>query len=118
MYDYVDQKRSEQLSPVTQQIVQTYALDAIEVTDDDVVHLLSIPMLIEAALAYQSGVVEQITDFEIAMTGGLGYESSSHWLTFFQTIGQQAINESIEKWSPQFKSMDLGGADLAQLLQD
>ena len=116
IYDYVDQKRSDQLSPVTQQIVQTYALDAIEVTDDDVVHLLSIPMLIEAALAYQSGVVEQIADFEIAMTGGLGYESSSRWLTFFQTIGQQAINESIEKWSPQFKSMNLGGADLARLL--
>jgi len=110
LYDYHEGQRSDQLSEVAQRIVSEYATDPIQASDQDLVGLLSIPMWIEAALAYRDGVTQSVSDFDAAMQGGLGYRSTRRWLErswleYWDSLGSQAIVDAIEKWSDAFVSM-------------
>ena len=104
-YDYEDGKRSDRLAPETKAIIQKYALPPITASDEDLVQLLSIPMWIESQCALESGVVDSASDFDLAMSGGLGYRSPQGWTGFFAAVGDDAMATSIEKWSADFKSM-------------
>ncbi len=104
-YDYQNGGRSETLSTVAQQVVNEYATDRIDATDSDLVNLLAIPMWIEAALAFRDGVTTRLTDFDTAMQGGLGYQSSSTWIEYFDRQGSHAIGQAISRWSDRFASM-------------
>ena len=61
--------------------------------------MLAIPMWIEAAIAMRDGVADSPEQFELAMRGGLGFESATTWLQFFESIGSQTIHDAITKWS-------------------
>ena len=105
LYDYDAGTRSVELAAETQEIVERYQLEQLQLTDDDVMHLLAIPMRIEAGIALSEGITESEGDFDIAMSGGLGYRADRGWLGFFESMGQRSIEHAIERWSPQFKSM-------------
>ena len=105
MYDYVDGQRSEQLSPVTQEIAAKYSLGQLVLTDQEITALLAIPMFIEASLALQTKVASSVAQIELAMTGGLGFEHEGGWSGFFDSVGSQSIIDHSVKWSKEFKSI-------------
>ncbi|NND97334.1 MAG: 3-hydroxyacyl-CoA dehydrogenase family protein [Pirellulaceae bacterium] len=105
LFDYIQEQRSPQLAPQAQAVIDRYKLDPIEFTDDDLLHLLAIPMWIEADLAFRDGVTQSLDDFDLAMSGGLGYQHPARWRGFFESLGRATIDNAIERWSGQFKSM-------------
>ncbi|MGB7342586.1 MAG: 3-hydroxyacyl-CoA dehydrogenase family protein [Pirellulaceae bacterium] len=105
MYDYQNGQRSEALSEVARGIVAEYSTEPIKVSDGDLVYLLAVPMWIEAALAYQDGITDNLTDFDLAVEGGLGYRASPSWWATIDSLGQHSIAAAIERWSGEFKSM-------------
>ena len=105
-YDYQDGKRSIDLSPATKAICARYrGGESEQLSDDDVMLLLSIPMWIEAAYAYRDRVATSHQQFDVAMRGGLGYRSKGSWLEFFDALGSGRIAEIIEHYWPTRKSL-------------
>jgi 3-hydroxyacyl-CoA dehydrogenase len=102
LYDYSDDvsgRRSDDLAPEVLRIVDRYRRDEVDISDDDVLHLLSIPMWIEAALARREGMVESAGQLELAMHGGLGYDAYRSWLGFFDGLGSTQMMSAIARWS-------------------
>ena len=62
-------------------------------------HLLSIPMWIEAAIARRDGVVRSSNELDLAMRGGLGFAPERSWLAFFDQLGSQSMLAAIHRWS-------------------
>ncbi len=121
LYRYEDGVRSDSLAATAAQIVAEYSTRPIEVIHQDVVDLLAVPMWIEAALAFRDGVTNDLPDFDLAMRGGLGFQSdmdkkSGSWLGFFDSLGSSALINAIEKWSLVFKSMQ-APPELVRLLK-
>lgn len=109
-YDYEGGKRSEHVAPITQQLSDTYERNRVELSDEEAMLMLSIPMWIEAALAYREGVVTSPDDFDLAMRGGLGYqwssrEGSGSWLDFFDSIGSERMIRFIHEHGASSKSL-------------
>jgi 3-hydroxyacyl-CoA dehydrogenase len=100
LYDYSDGSRSEGLSPITLEFCEKYRRDEVSLCDDEVMHLLSIPMWIEAAIAYRDGIASSPEQFNLAMRGGLGFQSATSWIGFFETLGSESIREAVARWSP------------------
>ena len=115
-YDYEDGVRSEQLSPITAEFCQRYRRDEVSLRDDEVMHVLAIPMWIEAAIAFRDGVATSHQQFDLAMRGGLGYQSNGTWLEYFESIGSPRIDEIIERYGPIAKSLQ-APADLITALK-
>ena len=105
LYDYDGQQRSMDLSSVTKQLVEMYALELLNLSDDDVVNLLAIPMWIESKHVLAQKVAGSESDINLAMQGGLGYQGDQPWSDFFRAMGDQKINQQSEQWSAKFKSM-------------
>ena len=93
------------LSSVTKQLVEMYALELLNLSDDDVVNLLAIPMWIESKHVLAQKVAGSESDINLAMQGGLGYQGDQPWSDFFRAMGDQKINQQSEQWSAKFKSM-------------
>ena len=119
-YDYVGGKRSEHVAPITQQLSETYERNCVELSDEEVMLMLSIPMWIEAALAFREGVVTSADDFDLAMRGGLGYlgaggegtgrrgtgrEGAGSWLDYFDSIGSEPMLRFIQQHDAGSKSL-------------
>lgn len=104
-YDYDDDRRSQCLSPLAVELCETYRRDVITLSDDDVRHILSITMWIEAAIAFRDRVATSHQQFDLAMRGGLGYQSNGTWLEYFESIGSQKIVEIIERYGAIAKSL-------------
>jgi 3-hydroxyacyl-CoA dehydrogenase/enoyl-CoA hydratase/3-hydroxybutyryl-CoA epimerase/enoyl-CoA isomerase len=109
-FDYAGEERSEHVAPITRQLSETYERNRVELSDEEVMLMLSIPMWIEAALAYREGVVTSPDDFDLAMRGGLGYQWSSRegagsWLDFFDSLGSQRMLSFIHEHGPSSKSL-------------
>jgi 3-hydroxyacyl-CoA dehydrogenase len=115
-YDYEAGQRSKGLSPSASALAEKYRRDAISISDDEVVHILSIPMWIEAAIAFRDRVATSHQQFDLAMHGGLGYQSNGTWLEYFESIGSQKIVEIIEHYGPIAKSLR-APADLVDALK-
>lgn len=107
LYDYRGEVRSQDLSDETKELIERYRTDSRPYSDRDVELLLSVPMWIESQLALREGVIEDAPSVEKAMHGGLGYQNPLGWNGYFQTLGQQAIEDAIANWSPKFRSMGL-----------
>ena len=115
-YDYVNGNRSQTLSPQTQEICQRYQRgDAAELTDQEVMLLLAIPMWIEAAFAFRDQVAEPIEQFNLAISGGLGYQSTDTWLHFFDAIGSDTMLAAIEHFGPTTKALTASAALITAL---
>jgi 3-hydroxyacyl-CoA dehydrogenase len=104
-YDYEDGQRSQELAAASQNLVQKYQRNVIEFSDSEIIELLTIPMWIEAAIAFREGVTESMEQFDHAMRGGLGFDPNSSWLEFFDQLTSDRISKSIAKWSPSVKAM-------------
>ncbi|MGB7324021.1 MAG: 3-hydroxyacyl-CoA dehydrogenase family protein [Rubripirellula sp.] len=104
-YDYSNGQRSRDLSPETIKLAETYFRPIEQLTDDDLIDLLSIPMRIEAAIAHHEDTVSSFQSFDIAMQGGLGFSPNRAWSKFFDDLGRDTIQAAIERWRPIFKSM-------------
>lgn len=115
MYDYQNGQRSSELSPQTVEFSEQYCRQQIEFGDSQLLEIMTIPMWIEAALALRSGVIDSHEQFDLAMQGGLGFDSSRPWHSFFDSMGNSAILAAIEEWSTLTKSMN-APAELCQLL--
>jgi 3-hydroxyacyl-CoA dehydrogenase/enoyl-CoA hydratase/3-hydroxybutyryl-CoA epimerase/enoyl-CoA isomerase len=105
LYDYKSGKRSATLSPISAEFCQKYRRDEIELTDEEVMHVLSIPMWIEAAIAQRDGIVRSGEQFDLAMRGGLGFDPDKSWLDFFEQLGSELMLGEIERWSPKTAAM-------------
>lgn len=105
LYDYQDGQRSEQIAPFTQELCQRYRRNEIELSDEDVMLLLSIPMWIESAYALREGVARSHDEIDIAMRGGLHYTSAGTWLGFFDAIGSDRLLSAMERHSETTKSL-------------
>ena len=68
--------------------------------------LLAVPMWIEATLARLDGVIHSTSELDLAMRGGLGFESELSWSTFFDRIGSRSILKAIDKWASLTPAMD------------
>jgi hypothetical protein len=104
-YDYEHGQRSQCLSPLAVELCETYRRNEISLSDDDVKHVLSITMWIEAAIAFRDRVATSHQQFDLAMRGGLGYQSGGTWLEYFDSIGSPKIVETIERYGPIAKSL-------------
>ena len=106
-YDYDQGVRSASLSAEVAAITKSYIRDPLNLSDQEVMELLSIPMWIEAALACQAGVVTTADQLEIAMKGGLGFDSSQSWLGFFEALSSETIMRTADRWSNRSASLTL-----------
>ncbi len=111
-YDYVNGQRSADVSAEVKKLVETYRRPMDVASDEDLVHLLAIPMWIEATIAQQDGTVTSVEQFDIAMRGGLGYASDLSWRDFFHSLGNSNIDRACERWKAQFKSMNQNGVKI------
>ena len=68
---------------------------------------LAIPMWIEAAHAYRERVVTSLDQFDLAMEGGLGYQSEAGWLAFFDRLGSDRIVDFIGHHKATSKSLQI-----------
>ncbi len=105
VYDYQNGVRSKQLAPVTELFCERYRRNVTRLSDEQVMLVLSIPMWIEAAFAFRERVAVAHEQFDLAMRGGLGYQSGGTWLEFFESVGSQRMIEMIERFSPTTKSL-------------
>ncbi|MAI71592.1 MAG: fatty-acid oxidation protein subunit alpha [Rhodopirellula sp.] len=117
MYDYQDGKRDLELSPRTIEFRERYCRKEIEFSDRQLIEIMTIPMWIEAALALRSGVVDTYDLFDLAMQGGLGFDSNAPWHSFFDSMGSSAILAAMEEWSALTKALN-APKELRQLLAD
>jgi len=92
-YDYSGGARSTELAPATRELVESYQRETVAMDDAEVVHRLAVPMFIEAALAFRAGIARDAVQFDLAMTGGLGYDADRSWLGFFDGLGSQRVRE-------------------------
>ncbi|WP_182868850.1 3-hydroxyacyl-CoA dehydrogenase family protein [Rhodopirellula sp. JC639] len=105
LYDYTDGHRSRTLADETQALIETYRTDRHEFTDGDVLLLLSIPMWIEATCLLGEGIADSMATVDLAMAGGLGFTSDANWSDFYNQLGRQRIDDAIDRWQSDFKSM-------------
>ncbi|TWU59192.1 Fatty acid oxidation complex subunit alpha [Rubripirellula tenax] len=105
-YDYVDGERSDAISPEIAVLADTYHRPIGEVSDIDLVQLLAIPMLIEAAVVHQEGRVTSLASFDTAMRGGLGFSPNRSWTKWFADRADGEIVQAIDRWKQDFKSMN------------
>ncbi len=99
LHDYSGDHRSQALSPIVLEFIDRYRRDEVPLSDDDVMHLLSIPMWIEAAIARRDGVIRTSDELDLALRGGLGYAPEGSWRGFFDELGSASMLASIERWS-------------------
>jgi len=105
-YDYENQHRSSDLADQTFGLSEKYRRDEQDFTESHLLEMLTIPMWIEASLALRAGVIGDHADFDLAMRGGLGFDSGEPWHTFFDAMGSQAILAAVETWATLTKSMN------------
>ena len=108
LYDYSGNLRSDELSPLVRELIETYRVDGREFSDGDVLKLLSIPMWIEANKLIQEGVADSMETVDLAVVGGLGFSSSQLWSEFFSELGESQIRNAIHDWKDEFCSMAEG----------
>lgn len=108
LFDY-DQsgRRSQTLAAECRQLIADYQLKQLELSDGEVLLLLSIPMWIEAQALLREEVVDDMGAIDLAMVGGLGFRSELRWSEFFQEVGARRIEETAEQWSGTFRTMQL-----------
>jgi 3-hydroxyacyl-CoA dehydrogenase len=105
LYDYDRGVRSSELAVETCEILHRYRRDPRTFSDGDVLELLTIPMWIEATKLLDEGVADSIATVDLAMAGGLGYNSDVTWSGFFAQLGRSRIADSIERHREQWNSM-------------
>ncbi|MCA9137454.1 MAG: 3-hydroxyacyl-CoA dehydrogenase family protein [Planctomycetales bacterium] len=105
LFDYADGQRSTTLSDAACQLVQRYRLETKDLTDGDVLMLLSIPMWIEANSLLEEGIADSMATVDLAMAGGLGFSGDMSWSGFFAEVGADCIDDAIRKWQSDFRSM-------------
>ncbi|QEF99349.1 Fatty acid oxidation complex subunit alpha [Stieleria maiorica] len=105
LYDYSDGRRSRALAEETQTLIETYRTDRREFSNGDVLLLLSIPMWIEATCLLKEDIADSMATVDLAMAGGLGFTSDANWSDFFNQLGQQRIEDTIDRWQSEFRSM-------------
>ncbi len=104
-YDYANGIRSATIASEVRELAGKYHRELPQISDADLIELLAIPMWIEASKILAENVVAEASDIETAMYGGLGYTRRGQWHAFFESLGGTAIQRSMEKWSPTFRSM-------------
>ncbi|MEM0927102.1 MAG: hypothetical protein AAGJ83_13755, partial [Planctomycetota bacterium] len=87
------------------QLVETYGLKPLSLTDADVMLLLAVPMWLEALSLLSEGVTESMETIDLAMVGGLGFHSDLRWSDFFRELGDARIQDMVARWSGVFRSM-------------
>ncbi|MGI9472138.1 MAG: 3-hydroxyacyl-CoA dehydrogenase family protein [Rubripirellula sp.] len=117
LYDYVDGQRSADLASQTIAFSESYRRVEMVLDQAEVMHVLSILMWIEAAIAYKEGIVASHQEFDLAMQGGLGYDPNRSWLAFFDELGSPLMLETIQCWSSITKAM-VAPESLCRLLQE
>lgn len=116
-YDYQNGRRSEFISPVVQELSESYRRDEREFADDELMYILSISMWIEAAIAFRERVATSHRQFDLAMRGGLGFQSEGTWLDFFESIGSKKILETVERFETHCKSLHTPSELISHLRQ-
>ena len=116
-YDYHHEQRSDSLSPQAMQLTSKYQRASVPWSDEEIMHGLSIPMWIEAALAWRDGVVDSIEVFDHAMEGGLGFRTGRSWLGFFDALGSRTITRAIKRFREEVVSMR-APVELIRALED
>lgn len=115
-YDYAGGQRSEELSAAMKEIVGRYQQgEPQQLSDEEVMLLLAIPMWIEAVHAYREQVASSPQQFDLAMQGGLGYEGRQRWLEFFDSVGSRRILEIITQQREHTKSLQVQPEMIAAL---
>ena len=115
LYEYIDGKRSVEIATQTIEFSEKYRRVEICVDEGELMHVLSIPMWIEAAIAYRDGIVRSHTEFDLAMQGGLGFDANTSWLGYFDSLGSERMLQAIQRWSERTKAMNAPSA-LKELL--
>src|SRR6056297_3862646 len=92
-YSYQHGTRSDQPSAAAMSIVRRYQRDLRTWSDDEVRWQLFLPVLIEADLILQAGVVETTSEIETAMRGGLGFENPAGFFGAFHRWEPAAVAE-------------------------
>ena len=105
-YDYVGGHRSAGIATRPSELCKEYCRAEWTLEEGQVIELLSIPMWIEAACVYKDGTVASHDSFDLAMTGGLGYDHSRSWHGYFDSLGSHRILHAIESWAEHTSAMN------------
>jgi len=115
-YDYPENSQtadpSAELNPVASQIIAKYQREVRRWTDDEVYLNLAVPMLIEALLVLQAGVITEPDRLEDALRAGLGWQNQEG---FFGQFDASTVREASEQFSPLCAAMRAPEALLASL---
>lgn len=106
LYDYESGLRSTTLASETQEVVQRYFKQQIDIDDDELNLLLALPMWIEATVASEERVFQSGRDLELAMSGGLGFDNTSGWVGYFRNQGVDKLQSTADKWSTVFRTLN------------
>jgi 3-hydroxyacyl-CoA dehydrogenase len=105
LFDYEGGVRSRELSEQASELLEIYRIDDREFTDGEVLRLLSIPMWIEANCLLREGIADSMNTVDLAMAGGLGFTGHTNWSGFFDELGADQIDATIDTWKETFRSM-------------
>lgn len=104
-YDYVEGRRSAELATRSVELCQEYCKTEWALEDGQIRDLLAIPMWIEAACAFKDGVVSDHHSFDLAMSGGLGYEHQRSWNGYFDSLGSDHVLRAVDTWAVHARAM-------------
>lgn len=104
-YDYVEGRRSAGLATRSVELCQEYGKTEWALEDEQIRDLLAIPMWIEAACAFKDRVVSDHHSFDLAMSGGLGYEHRRLWHGYFDSLGSNHVLRAVDTWAEHTRAM-------------
>jgi 3-hydroxyacyl-CoA dehydrogenase / enoyl-CoA hydratase / 3-hydroxybutyryl-CoA epimerase / enoyl-CoA isomerase len=105
------------LHPDATAVIAKYQRAPQSWTVEELSQLISIPMLIEAAEVLATGVVQDLESIELAMRGGLGYQSQTGFLGYFDELGCEQIVNQLRTYGAIFRGLRASASFIESLEQ-
>ena len=100
-FSYENKKKEAQADPSLATIIGQYGREAKPASDEEIMHRLFLPMLIEATRALDEGIVQKPQDVDLGLILGLGFPPFKGGLLFWaDQIGAATIVKWLEKLAP------------------
>ena len=93
------------LNPVALAVIAKYKRESHGWSTEEVTQMIALPMWIEAAEVLATGIVNELSDVELAMRGGLGYDRPEGFFGYFEAMGRERLLTQIETYGATFRGL-------------
>jgi 3-hydroxyacyl-CoA dehydrogenase/enoyl-CoA hydratase/3-hydroxybutyryl-CoA epimerase/3-hydroxyacyl-CoA dehydrogenase/enoyl-CoA hydratase/3-hydroxybutyryl-CoA epimerase/enoyl-CoA isomerase len=96
-YNYQNKKQKAENDPAVEKLLETYTKTKRGLTGEQITQRLFLPMLLEATLALEEGVVSDPRDIDLGLIYGLGFPPFKGGLLYWaDTVGATTLAEMVQ----------------------